>query len=425
MKKILFAICALVAVAAACTPENKVTPAVSFETAIPVVAGEVATYTIAVADYAGTEPVTIPVTFGGDAVKGVDYEVSAEAFVWGGAEPVTSIKVTTLVFDNSKKVSLTLNAPEGWIVGNYPMSESSLSAKLGYVSFEKSSLGLTGSSEVKVSVYDENGNLKKLENDATLSILVDATSTAVENTHFTLSTKEVTIPAGSNSATFTIAIKGDLAVAEHDEFTLVLDPGAKFSIGNYDELEVVIWDSAWSKLDGTWVMNSITTDAAYFDNEMGYSGFDEKAYVGLPEFNAEDQITFNVADGVVTPAFKSTYKNYFIGESKISKGGSHLIRLENMSNPKTADVQIIVFENVNRYFHESNMSADKEAYVGVRIITDEATNAEILDMYVIDYESKTFINLVDMGYDFMYNPSKPVADSPGMFLNATFKRPIK
>ena len=68
------------------------------------------------------------------------------------------------------------------------------------------------------------------------------------------------------------------------------------------------------------------------------------------------------------------------------------------------------------------MSADKEAYVGVRIITDEATNAELLDLYVIDYESKSFINLVAMGYDFMYNPSKPVADSPGMFLNATFKK---
>lgn len=422
MKKIFFAFCALVAVAAACTPENKVTPAVSFETALPVVAGEVATYTIAVADYAGTDPVTIPVTFGGDAVKGVDYEVSAEAFVWGGTEPVTSIKVTTLVFDDSKKVSLTLTAPEGWTVGNYPMSESNLAGKLGYVSFEKSSLGLTGSAEVTISVYDKQGNAKVLENDVTLAISVAESSTAKEGEHFTLSTKNVTIPAGSKSATFTIAIKGDLAVAEHDELTLVLDPGAKFSIGNYDELEVVIWDSAWSKLDGTWVMNAITTDATYFDNEMGYSWFDEKAYVGLPEFNAEDKITFNVADGVVTPAFKSTYKNFFIGESNISKGGSHLLRLENMSNPRTADVQIIVFENVNRYFHETDMSADKEAYVGVRIITDEATNAELLDLYVIDYESKSFINLVAMGYDYMYNSSKPVADSPGMFLNATFKR---
>jgi hypothetical protein len=120
-----------------------------------------------------------------------------------------------------------------------------------------------------------------------------------------------------------------------------------------------------------------------------------------------------------TPA---TFKNFFIGESMISKGGSHLLRLENMSNPRTADLQIIIFDNVNRYFHESNISTDKEAYVGVRSITDEATNTELLDMYLIDYESKSFINLVSMGYDYMYNSSKPVIDSPGMFLNVTFKK---
>ena len=417
MKKILFAICALVAVAAACTPENKVTPAVSFETAIPVVAGEVATYTIAVADYAGTAPVTIPVTFGGDAVKGVDYEVSAEAFVWGGTEPVTSIKVTTLVFDSSKKVSLTLNAPEGWIVGNYPMSESSLSAKLGYVSFERSSLGLTGSSEVKVSVYDENVNSKTLENDATLSILVDAASTAVENTHFTLSTKEVTIPAGSSSATFTVALKGDEAVAEHDEFTLVLDPGAKFSIGNYDELEISIWGSAWAKLDGNWVMNEIVTDAEYLIEAM----YGMVTCEGLPEYNAADQITFDVSAGKAVSSFASTYKNYFLGESNIVKYGSYLLRTG--MGGAGVDLLLIEFDNINRYFHETQKSEDDKALVGFRIYTDEATGAELLDMYVVDYVSKSF--MPELEEYMMYDDVKPVATLTGMYLNATFKRPIK
>ena len=418
MKKILFAICALVAVAAACTPENKVTPAVSFETAIPVVAGEVATYTIAVADYAGTAPVTIPVTFGGDAVKGVDYEVSAEAFVWGGTEPVTSIKVTTLVFDSSKKVSLTLNAPEGWIVGNYPMSESSLSAKLGYVSFEKSSLGLTGSSEVKVSVYDENGNLKTLENDATLTISVAETSTAVENTHFTLSTKNVTIPAGSNSATFTVALKGDEAVAEQDQFTLVLDPGAKFSIGNYDELAISIWGSAWAKLDGTWVMNEAVTTAEY----LIAAWYDMVTCEGLPEYNSADQITFDVAAGKAVASFSSTYKNYFLGESNIVKYGSY--RLRTGMGGAGIDLLLIEFDNINRYFHAEEKSEDNKALVGFRIFTDETTGTELLDMYIVDHTSKSFLpEFLEWGY--MYEEVKPVAAATDMYINATFKRPIK
>ena len=414
MKKIVFAICALVAVAAACTPENKVTPAVSFETALPVVAGEVATYTIAVADYAGTDPVTIPVTFGGDAVKGVDYEVSAEAFVWGGSEPVTSIKVTTLVFDNTKKVNLTLNAPEGWTVGKYPMSESNLSGKLGYISFDKSSLGLTGSAEVTVSVYDEQGNAKVLENDATLAISVAEASTAVEGTHFTLSTKNVTIPAGSKSATFTVAIKGDEAVAEHDQFTLVLDPGAKFSIGNYDELAISIWGSAWAKLNGKWVMNEIITTAEYLDA----SWYGMCTYNGLPEFNAADAITFDVANGKAVTAFASTYKNYFLGESSLVKGENYLLRT-GMAGAGV-DLLLIEFDNINRYFHETEKSEDNKALVGVRVFTDETTGAELLDMYIIDHTSKSFMPEL-LEYE-MYDKVKPVAHYTSYYLNATFKR---
>lgn len=100
-----------------------------------------------------------------------------------------------------------------------------------------------------------------------------------------------------------------------------------------------------------------------------------------------------------------------------------MVRLENMPNPPTADLDIIIFKNVNRFFAEDQISTDKEAYVGVRLIKDEDTQEDLLDMYIIDYESKSFINLEAMGMDsYMYNESKPVSDSPGMFLNATFKK---
>lgn len=423
MKKLILMISAFAAIAVACTNETKETPAVSFETALPIVAGEVATYTITVADYSGTDPVRIPVKFGGTAVKGTDYTVSAEEFVWGGTNPVTSIQVTTLVFDDSKTVSLSLELPEGWKAGNYPMSQSNLSAKLGYVSFERSSYGLTGTTEFAVSVYDGEGKLLTLENDAELAISVSSASTAVEATHFTLSTKTVKIPAGSSSANFTVSMVGDDAVADHDQFTLVLDPGAKFSIGNYNELTISIWGSAWAKLDGKWVMNEIVTTADVLEGMMYYSYLDPNAYVGFPELNSEDNIVFNISESKAIPDFKSTFKNYFIGESMISKGETHMVRLENMPNPPTADLDIIIFKNVNRFFAEDQISTDKEAYVGVRLIKDEDTQEDLLDMYIIDYESKSFINLEAMGMDsYMYNESKPVSDSPGMFLNATFKK---
>lgn len=414
MKKLFFAICALVAVAAACTPEAAKNPAVSFETAIPVTAGEVATFTIAVADYTGTDPVSIPVTFGGTAVKGTDYTVSAEEFVWGGADPVTSIQVTTLVFDESKTVNLTLDIPEGWTAGKYPMSQTTLSKKLGYVSFEKSSLGLTGSAEIKVSVYDGAGHSLVLENPVEFNISVAEESTAAETTHFTLSSKKVTIPAGSSSASFTLAMVGDEAVENHDQLVLVLDPGAKFSIGDYDEMAVAFWGSAWAKLNGKWVMNEIVTTAEVLDG----SWYGMCTYEGLPEFNAADAITFDVANGKALPAFASTYKNYFLGESNLVKGNNLFMRTG--MGGAGIDLLLIEFDNINRFFSATEVSEDKKALVGVRIITDEETNTELLDMYIVDHTSKSFMKeLAD--YE-MYETVKPVATMTGTWLNATFKK---
>ena len=322
MKKLFLILSVVAAAAVACTPEAAQKPAVSFETALPVVAGEISTFTITVADYAGTDPVTIPVTFGGTAVKGTDYTVSAEEFVWGGDKPVTSIQVTTLVFDDTKTLTLNLELPAGWIAGKYPSSQTTLASKLGYVSFEKSSLGLTGSAEVVVSVFDGNGNPLTLENDAEFTIAVADESTAQETTHFTLSSKTVTIPAGSKSASFTVSMVGDEAVTDHDQIVLTLDPGAKFSIGDYGEMTIGVWGSAWAKLNGKWVMNEIVTTADVLDG----SWYGSCTYVGLPEFNAADAITFDVAEGKAVPEFSSTYKNYFLGESNIVKERNYFLR---------------------------------------------------------------------------------------------------
>lgn len=414
MKKLFLILSVVAAAAVACTPEAAQKPAVSFETALPVVAGEISTFTITVADYAGTDPVTIPVTFGGTAVKGTDYTVSAEEFVWGGDKPVTSIQVTTLVFDDTKTLTLSLDLPAGWIAGKYPSSQTTLASKLGYVSFEKSSLGLTGSAEVVVSVFDGNGNPLTLENDAEFTIAVADESTAQETTHFTLSSKTVTIPAGSKSASFTVSMVGDEAVTDHDQIVLTLDPGAKFSIGDYGEMTIGVWGSAWAKLNGKWVMNEIVTTADVLD---GY-WYGSCTYVGLPEFNAADAITFDVAEGKAVPEFSSTYKNYFLGESNIVKESNYFL-ITGMGGAGV-DLLLIEFDNVNRYFHATEKSDDTKALIGFRVIEDEETKEELLDMYIVDHTSKSF--MPELGEFGMYEPVKPVATMTGCFLNATFKK---
>lgn len=412
MKKIMFMICALAAVAVACTSETKEVPAVSFETAIPVTSGEIATFKIAVADYSGTDPVSIPVTFGGTAVKGTDYIVSAEEFVWGGENPVTSIQVTTLVFDESKTVSLTLDIPEGWKAGNYPMSEMNLSAKLGYVSFERSALAITGTSEIVVSIYNGAGQTLKLENDAELPIIVAESSTAQENTHFTLSTKTVKIPAGSSSASFTVSIAGDEAVADHDKIVLALDPGAKFSIGNYDEIAITIWGSAWSKLNGTWQIVEVSPEATGMWGDM-VTGMDQ-----IPTVVEGDGFTVDIEEMKFVPNFQSAFCNYFIGESNIAK--DMLITDFGQGVGNKISLQLVSFDNTNRYFSSAEQSEDKVSLVGIAFEEGETAGDEILRMYIVDHTSKSFMpELLDFG---MYLPEKPVAVDYGNFISAAFKK---
>lgn len=415
MKKIMSIVCALAVVAVACTSETQVTPAVSFETAIPVTAGEIATFNISVSDYAGTEPVSIPVIFGGTAVKGVDYTVSSEEFVWGGENPVTSIQVTTLVFDESKTVSLTLDIPEGWKAGNYLISETNLSAKLGYVSFERSVLAITGTSEIMVSVFDGAGQALDLENDAELSIRVAENSTAQENTHFTLSTKTVKIPAGSSSVSFTVSIVGDEAVTDHDKIILSLDPGSKFSLGNYDEIAISIWGSAWSKLNGTWQIIEVSPEATGMWGDM-VTGMDQ-----IPAVVEGDGFTVDIASMKFIPEFKSTFCNYFLGESNIAK--DMLITDFGQGVGNKFALQLVSLDNTNRYFSSKEQSEDKVSLVGIAFEEGEVAGNEILRMYIVDHTSKSFMpELLDIG---MYQPEKPVAIDYGNFISAAFKKVTK
>ena len=129
MKKIFTLMCTLAVVFSACT-SNEMTsvPSVSFETAVPVISDGTATFKIVVAEYEGTEAVSIPVTFGGTAVRGTDYSISADAFVVGGDSPVTEIVVTALVYGKDADVMLTLDLPQGWKSGNHPTSSFKLPA---------------------------------------------------------------------------------------------------------------------------------------------------------------------------------------------------------------------------------------------------------------------------------------------------------
>ena len=96
-----------------------------------------------------------------------------------------------------------------------------------------------------------------------------------------------------------------------------------------------------------------------------------------------------------------------------------VIELE-LPDGSTAPVQTFLIDNTNRFFSRNEKSEDKESYIGLRFISGETEDAPLLDMYVLDHTSKSFMPELEAAGK--YNPEKPSAASPGLYLNMIFSK---
>ena len=156
--------------------------------------------------------------------------------------------------------------------------------------------------------------------------------------------------------------------------------------GNYDPME-------YANLNGS----SSEYDKPTFDADMA----------ALPAYNAKDRLIFT-EEGLTT-SLESTLKNFFRENSGISNGGE--FTLYSMSGK--IPVQLILLDNVNRYFSAIEQSQDTEAYIGVRFKDGDANKME---MYFIDFDSKSF--LIDKLY---YEENKPTVQYYP-YISFTFER---
>ena len=323
MKKYLFALLAVAALFTGCEKsKEQPLPEVSFETASPLLSDDgVATFRI-VSDYKGQDAVTIPVKFSSTngAVAGTDYTVSAEAFVLGGAQPLTQISVTPLVYGSKKDVSAEIVIPEGFKAGKFTKSSFVISEKLGYVSFSMSKSIMTDNIEVGISVFNDKGHEQKVSVDTEFEVKVNTEkSTAVEGTHFKFTNgKSVKVEKGKSSAAVKIEFIGEDADAKHNLLVLELVESQKYAFGDKISTKVEISGPTWTVFGGKWVIKEIV------DKEEDFiTGWDnaEETMEGYPKFNKDDAFTIDFNSGTFTPDFKSSLKNYFVGESKFTTCG--------------------------------------------------------------------------------------------------------
>ncbi len=125
MKKLIYTII-LAAAFSACSKDITLTPAISLFGEAPELTETTAIFRLAVANMPDSTERRFPVTFGGTAERGIDYEASSDAFIFGGESPVDSIVISTLVFGTGRTVSLSLNVPEKMEGGKYLTSEYTL-----------------------------------------------------------------------------------------------------------------------------------------------------------------------------------------------------------------------------------------------------------------------------------------------------------
>lgn len=421
MRKFLFALLAAPLLFGACSDDNDdSTPTLSF--AKPVLALSTGSVTLDL-QVSGVDlsslasPVTVPVAFSGTAVKGSEYSVSAEQFILGGNNQSLSITVTALDnYDEAKEIVATLGSVADFIPGKNATAKISLGVKgkiMYSFSVKSMTMGETGS--VQLDLYTATGAKYTAEQDIVIPIEIAEGSTAVENTNFTFEgAKQLVVAQGKSSGAITL--KAGTLETGKDKVVLKtgLENNKGFVRGQYNEITVTIFGSYFSKLEGTWKMSAEGNyDPTEFANLNGSSSDNDKPtfdadMAALPAYNAKDRLVFT-EEGLTT-SLESTLKNFFRENSGISKGEEIIVR-EGMGTK--VPLQLILLDNVNRYFSATEQSEDTEAYIGINFKDGDSNKMKI---YFVDYNSKSF--LVDKIY---YEETKPTTTySP--FISFTFER---
>ncbi len=412
MKKFIYTI--ITAAAFMSCSDLSLTPALSLYSEKPEVLGETAIFRLAVINMPDSTERRFPVSFGGTAERGTDYEVSSDEFIFGGDNPVDSIVVTTLKFGTEKTVSLTVELPEGMDSGRYLTSGFTIQGNPAFMTFTQGHKILADSAFVRFAAADKDGNMKALESDAEITVVVNKEkSTALEGVDFEFAdSSHFTIRKGKDRGELKLKMLKTALEAGRDKIVLSLNYDDKFGQGASQEMEIDLMDSVWGKLDGQWKIDTLVTDTTYM---MAFWGDKCSGYDQLPIYNSRDGLGFDLDLNIFEPLFKSDFRNYFTGDCDFIKGPLHPLSLV---NGETAEVQTFLITDTNRYFHRQEKSEDKESYIGLRIIEGTEETPDTLDFYLIDHTSKSF--MPELGTENKYAPEKPVAASPGQYMNITF-----
>lgn len=371
-----------------CSKKDNASPelSVSFESteySIPQ-SGEVIMKLVASANVPSTT--TIPFNLSGTAVKGTDYELSADAFVFAAGTNVAEVKVTTKAsFDKVKLFKVDLGSmPSGIRAGNLLFTEVSIQAKdVLLYTFESQSVTMTESADINLSLETGTGSFVA-EKELRIPVVLAEGTTAVEGVNFKFDgPKEFVIPAGKARAT----VKLKLLKQEAGKDIIFLKLGAlnnHYAAGNFAKTKVSIFGSSYERLKGTWKYKGFSNLEWLVLNTQGADD-DPKFF---PTKNtASDLLMFS--DNGLKVDMTGDIRNYFKDASVTNLGEITEVLQEANGFPKPkVKMQLIKLSALNVSFSNSKPNI-RAGQLGLRIFVEGGK--EILEVTVRDYEPVSFL----------------------------------
>lgn len=363
-------------------------------------------------DAASAQEYIIDLQFSGTAAED-DYELSSDHFVVGGNNPITTIKITTKNFDTKSKNLIKLVPPKGFVLGANPTTTVTLGAQEQIIyNFLSASMELKQTVSPQIELWTMDMNWYDITEETHIPVVVNTQkSTAVLGEHFEfVGEPEFVFMPGDEDASVTLKF---LKKEEgKDKIVLEVDPEAtQYVQGDPGQCTITIVGSDYNKIAGTWYVYQQPTDKSYMINT---SFVPETELNGFPEATSSDTFTFDIEKNVLTTSLQSDLKNFFGSSCNMTPAHEFEVGPYDMSLTPPYLIQLINLDNCNRDFSASSTSAEKNAYIGIRLVKEQNSGDEMLELYLVDYMSKSFCpSWIEYGF---YAEERPVCTMSGAYL---------
>lgn len=289
---------------------------------------------------------TVPLTFIGNAEKGVDYTASAESVMIKAGESSGSVTITNVSLSEEKQVSLGFTVPEGYSMGTKivaviaPSSQEALVYSFDMTKFD----ALEGCLATVNVVGTLTGKDFKADEDIYVPLAVSGEgasklSFTVEGTTPTTSTSAkpgvfALIHAGESKCVAKFKVEDGFSGDLKAEISVNEEADSRFIAGDHSKMEVAVKGlQTPDKLVGTWKFSKVFSKD---ELDMWFMEYEDDPEA-LPTHNEGFTLTFaKESDGTVllTPGGKGDFLNFFrkatvtLGEPKnlVAKGiilGAH------------------------------------------------------------------------------------------------------